>query len=132
VHQATVADGDAHDFGEVLLALGVVRREPADGIAKHRRVEDVDQRGDLRDVQLRGGGVLVFDHPGHRRVRGGFHGADHPPVSRGILELTGQHRDGGTRSEVVGDESGERVRPEQRRVPGNHEYQAALGVRVGP
>jgi hypothetical protein len=117
-----VADEDRDDLGQVLLALGVVGGQPADGVAQQGVVERVDAGGDLGGLALVGRRVALLDDPGHRPVRG----PDDPAVPGGVRRDTAEH--GGRRAGrgMVGDERRECRRRQQRGVARDDDDHAVL------
>ena len=95
-----VEDGD--DVGQVVLALGVVGRDPPQGRAEQVAPEAVDGGVDLLDGPLLRGGVGLLDHPGDQPVLV----ADQPAVAGGLGHVRGE--DGGAVAAglVEGDQRG--------------------------
>ena len=75
------------DVGQVVLALGVLGAEPAQGGGEHAAAEAVDRRVDLVDGALVLGGVGLLDHPVHPVVGA----ADDAAVAGRVVEPGGQH-----------------------------------------
>ena len=139
--------GQGEDVGEVLLALGVVRRHLREALTQHDRVEGVDARVDLADVErvrelrvpgLAGGeSVLVLDDAGDGT---GFVAQDAAVAGR-VLDLRGQHGDGVAARLVRARQVDEGLRREQRHVAvgdedgaaqvGRQDVEGALGGAAG-
>jgi hypothetical protein len=78
-----------HEVGQVELALGVLRGDPAQGVEEGRQIEGVDPAVDFGDVALGRGGVAFLDNPGDAAVA-----ADDAAVAVGTFEVRGDHRGG--------------------------------------
>jgi hypothetical protein len=63
-HGHTIGDGEFHQIGEVVLTLGVVRREPVQPVGEAIARQDVDARVDLVDGALPGVGIPFLDDAG--------------------------------------------------------------------
>ena len=115
-----------HDVGEVVLALGVVGGDPAQGRRQQRSAEAVDRRVDLGHLELVGRGVALLDDAAHPTVLV----AHHPAVARGVVEHGRQHRARRARGPVLVDQRADGGRPQQRRVARQHEHVDAVVVIV--
>src|SRR5581483_4545755 len=115
------------DVGQVVLALVVLRREPAQRRREHAAAEAVDRRVPLGDGALVGRGVALFDHAHDVAVLA----ADDAAVAGGVVGVRGEHRARRTGEAVLLDEPGDRGGAQQRRVTGQHEHVAVVEVVVG-
>ena len=70
VHRVAGVVEHADHVGQVVLALGVGRAEPAQRRGQQAAAEAVDRGVDLGDGPLLVGGVGLLDHPGHQRRPG--------------------------------------------------------------
>ncbi len=108
---------DADDVGEVVLPLGVVRREPAQRRSEDVAAEGVDAGVDLVQLELLGAGVALLDDA-HGATVGT---ADDTAVARGVVHHRRQHRRGVGVGDVGGDQLVERLGAQQRGVAGQHD-----------
>ena len=122
-----VADGDRQHVGEQLLALGVVRGEPAERVAQDLAVEGEDPGVDLVDRPLRRRAVLLLDDAEHPALGGAVRLAQDPAQARRVRDHGGQVGDGVAGLLVLGDQVPQRVPGDHGAVAEQHQH-GAVGV----
>ena len=115
-----VQDGD--EVREVVLVLGVLAIDPAQGRPEQARAHGHDRGVDLVNRTLLTGGVSLLDDALHGAVLG----ADDAPVAGGVLQVGGEDGQSGLALAVSRQQRAHRARAQERRVAGQDQHVAVI------
>ncbi len=108
--------------GQVVLTLGVLRVQPAQGGGQNAAAEAVDRGVDLVDLALLVGGVSLLYHLADPAVLA----PHHPAVAGGVLHAGCQQGAGRFGLTMSAHQGGDGLGPQQRRVARQDEHVAVV------
>ena len=126
-HPAPLRHGQAHDIGQVILPLRILRAHPGQGLEQERRVDDVGAGVHFTDGALGTSGIRFLHHL--EDVALGV--PDHAAIAAGLGQIRTQEGQGGLFLFMTGQQPLHGRSTQQRRVRVQDEAMLARGFPVG-